>query len=106
MVKMRPRVLRGWLGLAEALEVVMSFTGREDGGMIKATPPIRCSSREAPASQVIFHVQHVLRSSHSVAFSLSVVTLLIETKANADNPDLQRFSIGKAMKAAVKSMGA
>lgn len=24
--------------------------------MIKATPPIRCSSRRAPASQVIIHV--------------------------------------------------
>lgn len=27
------------------------------GGMIKATPPIRCSWREAPAGQVISHVR-------------------------------------------------
>lgn len=67
MVECAPWCRAAGLGLAGAWGVVMSFTGRDLGeweAMIKARPPIRCSRREAPAGQVISHVQLVVGPYH------------------------------------------
>lgn len=80
MEECAPRCRATGLGLAGAWGVVMSFTGRdwENGqAMIKATPPIRCSSRQAPASQVILHVRPgAWAVSPSNALNASVTSLV------------------------------